>query len=157
MLTIRLQRGGRKGHPQYRVIVQDSRFSPTSGRYSALIGNYNPHSKELNIDTAKATHYLSNGAQPSDRVAVLLSKSGVELPSWVKLRTPKTSIIRNTDKLRRNRPAEEKVAEKEAPADAEAPTEEVAVAEPVVEEVAEVVTEEVAEVVAETAETPVEA
>lgn len=139
MLTIRLQRGGRKGHPQYRVIVQDSRFSPSSGRYSALIGTYNPHTKETKIDTVKAEHYLSNGAQPSDRVATLLVKSGVELPKWVKLRTAKTSTIRSTDKLRRNRPAEEVVAE--APADSvEEPTEEVA-NEVVVEEVAEATTE----------------
>ena len=113
MLTIRLQRGGRKGHPQYRVVAQDSRFAPTSGRYTALLGTYNPHTKELNIDKEKASQYISNGAQPSDRVAVLLSANGVELPNWVKLPTKKERSIRNTDKLRRNRPAEE-VAE-EAP------------------------------------------
>lgn len=128
MLTIRLQRGGRKGHPQYRVIVQDSRFSPTSGRYSALIGTYNPHTKEFTVDAEKATKYLNNGAQPSDRVALLLAKAGVELPKWVKVSPPKTRSIRTLDKLRRNRPAEE-VAE-EVPVEAQVAVDEpVAVAE----------------------------
>lgn len=127
MLTIRLQRGGRKGHPQYRVIVQDSRFSPSSGRYSALLGTYNPHTKDFNVDTEKATMYLNNGAQPSDRVAMLLAKSGVVLPKWVKLAPSKTRTIRTADKLRRNRPAEE-IAE-ETPAVADTNEEPVAVAE----------------------------
>jgi small subunit ribosomal protein S16 len=130
MLTIRLQRGGRKGHPHYRVIVQDSRFSPTSGRYAAMIGTYDPHTKATNIDVAKATLYLSNGAQPSPRVAYLLKTNGVTLPSWVKDPTAKSKSIRNAGKLKRNTPA--------------APVEEIVAAEvPVAEEVvAEVATTE---------------
>ena len=127
MLTIRMQRGGRSGHPQYRVIVQDSRFSPTSGRIVAQVGTYNPHSKETTLDTAKIEGYLTNGAQPSDRVASILRTNGVKLPSWVKVATPKTSATRNAGKLKRNTPeapVEETVAEEvvaEAPvADAEA-------------------------------------
>lgn len=120
MLTIRLQRGGRKGHPQYRVIVQDSRFAPTSGRYAALLGTYNPHTKDFNVDTEKASMYISNGAQPSDRVAMLLSQNGVKLPSWVKLPSQKSRTIRHSDKLRRNQPAEEVVeTPEEAPVEAE--------------------------------------
>jgi small subunit ribosomal protein S16 len=123
MLAIRLQRGGRKGHPQYRVIVQDSRFAPSSGRYAAQIGTYNPHTKETTIDAEKATHYLSNGAQPSPRVAVLLESNGVKLPSWVKLPSGKKARdTRNSGKLRRNTP--------------EAPAEEVAVEPEATEEVA---------------------
>lgn len=125
MLTIRLQRGGRKGHPQYRVVVQDSRFSPTSGRYAALIGTYNPHTKECTIDKEKAEKYLSNGAQPSERVASLFAMNGITLPKWVKVATQKSRTMRNADKLRRNRPAEEVVEEVVA----EAPAEETAVAE----------------------------
>lgn len=138
MLTIRLQRGGRKGHPHYRVIVQDSRFSPTSGRYAAMIGTYDPHTKATKIDAEKATHYLSNGAQPSPRVAYLLKSNGVTLPSWVKDPTVKSSSIRNVGKLKRNTPAVpvEKVVE--TPANEEA-TEEVSAEAPAEEVVAEVV------------------
>lgn len=119
MLTIRMQRGGRKGHPQYRVVVQDSRFAPTSGRVVAQVGTYNPHSKEAHLDKEKLVTYLSNGAQPSDRVAMMLSKNGVELPKWVTLpSTNKSRSTKNTGKLRRNtpeEPASEVVAEESTP------------------------------------------
>jgi len=126
MLTIRMQRGGRSGHPQYRIIVQDSRFSPTSGRIVAQVGTYDPHSKATTLDAAKIEGYLNNGAQPSDRVASILRANKVSLPSWVKAAVSKSSITRHAGKLKRNTP-EAPVAEV-APAE-EAPVETEAVAE----------------------------
>ena len=113
MLAIRLQRTGRKGHAQFRLIVQEARRSPSSGNIVAALGNYDPHTKAANIDKEKAATYLNNGAQPSSRVAALLQKEGVKLPSWVKLETNRQNSIKNTEKLRRNRAAEpvEEVAE----------------------------------------------
>ncbi len=49
MLAIRMQRTGRKGSAQFRVVVQDSRKTPTSGNIVALVGNYDPHAKVTNI------------------------------------------------------------------------------------------------------------
>ncbi len=106
MLVIRMQRTGRKGHAQFRVVVQDSRRTPTSGKVVALIGSFNPHTKEAKIDKEKAQFYLDHGAQPSDRATRLLKSEGVKLPSWVKLPAEKQRTIRNSDKLRKNRPAE---------------------------------------------------
>lgn len=120
MLTIRMQRTGRSGHAQYRVIVQDSRFTPTSGRVVAYLGSYNPHTKEATIDSEKTSSYLSNGAQPSERVARLLKAQGVKMPGWVKEPVKKEGSIRNTEKLRRNRPPEQAA---EAPKVEEAPVE----------------------------------
>ena len=74
MLVIRLQRTGRKGHAQFRVVVQDSRRTPTSGKVVALLGTYNPHSKAVVLNKERAQHFLDHGAQPSDRVVVLLKK-----------------------------------------------------------------------------------
>lgn len=128
MLAIRMKRTGRRGHAQYRVVVQDSRLSPKSGRVVAFLGSYDPHSKTAVLDTDKASSYLNNGAQPSDRVAKLLKKEGVKLPKWVSLSPEKKRPIKNSDKLRRNRPAEEKA--EEVPADETA-------SEPAVEETAE--------------------
>ena len=107
MLAIRLQRTGRKGHAQFRMIVQESRRTPTSGNIVAALGNYDPHTKVVNIDTEKAATYLNNGAQPSPRVAVLLQKEGVTMPSWVKIVDNHKRSIKNTEKLRRNQPKEE--------------------------------------------------
>jgi len=117
MLAIRLQRTGRKGHAQYRVIVQDSRLTPTSGRVVYRLGNYDPHAKVLNIDKEKADFYLKNGAQPSDRIARLLKKEGVKLPDWVSISAPVERKLRNPEKLRKNRPADAPEPKPEAKAD----------------------------------------
>jgi small subunit ribosomal protein S16 len=113
MLVIRLQRTGRKGHAQFRVVVQDSRRTPTSGKIVAALGSYNPHTKEANLDKEKASFYLEHGAQPSERAARLLATEGVKLPSWVKTSDKKEGKLRNPEKLRRNQPEqpEEEVAE----------------------------------------------
>lgn len=111
MLAIRFQRVGRKGHAEFRIVVQESRRTPSSGRVVTQLGHYNPHTKKALLDKEKASRFLSNGAQPSDRVALLFSKEGIELPKWVKLSQGKTRHIKNTDKLRRNQPAQEAQAE----------------------------------------------
>lgn len=113
MLAIRMQRTGRKGHAMFRVIVQDSRLSPTSGKVVELLGNYDPHTKAVTLDKEKAATFLNNGAQPSPRVVVLLKSEGIKLPDWVKEAPKKESKIRNAEKLRRNQPKEEPVAEPE--------------------------------------------
>ena len=105
MLAIRLQRTGRKGHSQYRVIVQDSRFSPKSGRIVSYLGSYNPHTKAATVDTELASKYLSTGAQPSDRAASILKESGVKLPKWYSPSPSSKKSIKNPEKLRKNRPA----------------------------------------------------
>lgn len=105
MLAIRYQRTGRKGHAQFRVIVQDSRRSPSSGQVVAQIGHVDPHTKVVTIDKEKAKFYLDNGAQPSDRVARMLKGEGVKLPSWVSITNTQKRAIKNPEKLRKNRPA----------------------------------------------------
>ena len=114
MLVIRLQRTGRKGHAQFRVVVQDSRRTPTSGKIVAQVGTYDPHTKTLNLDKERAQHYLNHGAQPSDRVVLILKKEGVKLPTWVNDPAKKAGKLRNPEKLRRNKPEEPK---EEAPAE----------------------------------------
>ncbi len=135
MLVIRMQRTGRKGHAQFRVVVQDSRRTPTSGRIVASLGNFNPHSKETNLNKEKISFYLEHGAQPSDRVARLLQAEGVKLPNWVSVTSNKERAVKNVDKRRSTRPVEP-VAEApvketvEEPAAEEAPAEVVEAAAP---------------------------
>src|SRR3982751_4922946 len=106
MLAIRMQRTGRKGHAMFRVIVQEARSTPTSGKIVAQLGHYDPHAKALTLDKDKAGFYLQHGAQPSDRVARLLKAEGVKLPAWVQLEADKQRTVRNADKRRNNRPRE---------------------------------------------------
>ena len=114
MLAIRMQRNGRAHYPTYRIVVQESQRHPLSGRVVAEVGNYNPATKALTLDKGAVEKYLNNGAQPSSRVAFILSKNGVKLPKWVKMAPKKTKAAKHADKLRKNQPKEEAV---EAPAE----------------------------------------
>jgi small subunit ribosomal protein S16 len=111
MLAIRMQRTGRSGHAMFRVIVQDSHRSPTSGKVVAYLGNYDPHAKTVSLDKEKVSFYLEHGAQPSDRLARLLKSEGVALPAWVSLNADKERQIRNAAKRRSTRPAGEEAPE----------------------------------------------
>ena len=80
-LRIRLSRAGAKKRPYYRIVVADSR-SPRDGRFIERIGAYNPmvpkdHPERITLDAERATHWLSNGAQASDRVAKFLADAGL--------------------------------------------------------------------------------
>jgi small subunit ribosomal protein S16 len=81
-ITIRLSRTGTKKRPQYRVVVADSRY-PRDGRFIEKLGTYNPmlpkDSKErVQIDLERVKHWLSKGAQPSDRVLRFLDAAGIK-------------------------------------------------------------------------------
>ena len=77
MLKIRMRRMGAKKDPFYRIVVADSR-APRNGAFVEEIGYYNPISEpvELKVDNERASHWIKNGAQPSDTVRALLKKSG---------------------------------------------------------------------------------
>ena len=81
-LSIRLSRGGSKKRPYYRIVVADAR-SPRDGKFIEKIGNYNPllakdAENRIVLDAERAKYWLSNGAQPTDRVARFLDVAGVK-------------------------------------------------------------------------------
>ena len=78
MLRMRLTRVGSKKRPAYRVVVADS-HAPRDGRHVDIVGQYDPMTKPstVNIDVERAVKWLRNGAQPSERVRILLRHSGV--------------------------------------------------------------------------------
>ena len=128
MLVIRMARGGRNKYPVYRIVAAESSRAVT-GKFVAVLGHYNPHTKDLTINKEEALKYISNGAQPSNAVIKLLQREKVELPAWVSLKTKnKKSKQEPTEELVvEAAPAEE--ATEEAPAPEEAPTEEPAAEE----------------------------
>lgn len=126
MLAIRMQRTGRKGHAMFRVVVQESRLTPTSGKVVASLGSYDPHAKSAQLDKEKVSFYLEHGAQPSDRAARLLQKEGMTLPKWVKLAADKKRTVRNTEKLRKHQPKDETQQKTDEASVAEAPAAETA-------------------------------
>jgi small subunit ribosomal protein S16 len=78
MVKIRLMRRGATKRPFYRVVVADSR-SPRDGRFIENIGKYHPLEDPslIEIDADRALHWLSNGAQPTEQVTVLLKVKGI--------------------------------------------------------------------------------
>ncbi len=77
-VKIRLTRTGRHKDPSYRIVAADSRF-PRDGRYIELLGTFDPLAKDnqVKIDEEKAIKWIRNGAQLSDTVRALFSKSGI--------------------------------------------------------------------------------
>ncbi|MGE0851691.1 MAG: 30S ribosomal protein S16 [Hyphomicrobiaceae bacterium] len=80
-VKIRLSRGGTKKRPYYYVVVADS-ASPRDGRYIEQIGTHNPllpkgSADRVKLDIERVKHWLSVGAQPTDRVARFLDAAGL--------------------------------------------------------------------------------
>ena len=80
-LKIRLARGGAKKRPFYRIVVAEA-TAPRDGRFIERIGSYNPilpkdHAERIVLDEARAKHWLSVGAQPTDRVLRFLDARGL--------------------------------------------------------------------------------
>lgn len=76
MLVIRFNRVGRRNHAQYRIVVQEKAKAP-SGKHLAIVGSYDPHSKQTVLKEDKIKEFLANGAQPSNSVYNLLVRNGV--------------------------------------------------------------------------------
>lgn len=77
-VKIRLARGGRNKKPVYRVVVANSE-SPRDGKFIEKVGTYDPNvdPAAINIDEEKALKWLKTGAQPTETVKSLLTKTGV--------------------------------------------------------------------------------
>jgi small subunit ribosomal protein S16 len=80
-VKFRLSRGGTKKRPYYYIVVADS-ASPRDGRYIEQIGTHNPllakdNADRVKLDVERAKHWLSVGAQPTDRVARFLDAAGL--------------------------------------------------------------------------------
>ncbi|MDD3303876.1 MAG: 30S ribosomal protein S16 [Clostridia bacterium] len=80
MVKIRLRRDGAKKAPYYTVVVADSRY-PADGRFIEKVGTYNPmvEPADIKIDGEKVQEWVKKGAKPTDTVAALIKKAGVEL------------------------------------------------------------------------------
>jgi len=76
-VKIRLKRMGKIRAPFYRVVVMDSR-TKRDGRAIEEIGKYHPTAEPsvIEIDSDRAQHWLSSGAQPTEAVAALLKVTG---------------------------------------------------------------------------------
>ena len=79
-LKIRLARAGSKKRPYYHIVVADVR-SPRDGRFIESLGSWNPllgkDAERVKIDTDRVSHWMGQGALPTDRVLRFLDQAGV--------------------------------------------------------------------------------
>jgi small subunit ribosomal protein S16 len=76
-VKIRLLRMGKIRNPQYRIVVADSR-TKRDGRAIEYVGLYHPKEEpsRIEVNSERVQHWLSVGAQPSEPVVAILSKTG---------------------------------------------------------------------------------
>ena len=81
MLKIRMSRGGAKKRPFYKIVVADSR-RPRDGKFIEKVGFFNPllpkdKKERLSLDLDRIKFWLSQGAQPSERIARFLGEANI--------------------------------------------------------------------------------
>ena len=81
-VSIRLSRGGSKKRPYYRIVVADAR-APRDGAFIEKVGTYNPmlakdDANRIVLNADRLKHWISVGAQPTDRVARFLDAAGIK-------------------------------------------------------------------------------
>ena len=117
MLKMRLSMGGTKKRPVYKIVVADSRF-PRDGRFIEKLGFFNPllpkeKKERVGLDAERIKYWLSQGAQPTTRVARILGENEI-MPMPVKGNNPLKAIPKK----------DRKKADGDGEAKAEAPKEE---------------------------------
>ena len=93
-LKIRLARGGSKKRPHYAIVATDSRM-PRDGRFLEKLGTYNPllakdSEERVKMNMERVQYWLSQGAQPTDRIARMLEAAGA-MPKKARL-NPKSAV-----------------------------------------------------------------
>ena len=94
MVSIRLQRIGKKNNPSFRLVVSDTK-KDLYGPQLEILGNYNPVAKPkiINFDSERINYWLSVGAKTSSTVHNLLIDQdvikGKKVRSWTPKKTAK--------------------------------------------------------------------
>ena len=111
MLTIRLQRIGKKGQPSYRLVVAERR-SKVGAPPTEDLGAYNPFTKKASFKAERVNHWIGVDASPTVTVQNLLVKNGV-------VTTPKRRVYMKQAVAKVVEPeVEAPVVKSEAPAEA---------------------------------------
>lgn len=116
-LKLRMSRQGRKNLAFYHIVVADSRAA-RDGKFVEKIGVYDPrlpqgNEKRIVLNTERVKYWLSQGAQPSERVAIFLGKAGLT-PMPAQFNRPKKSAPKAKTVARLEEKAAKKAAAEEA-------------------------------------------
>lgn len=86
-VKIRLARGGAKKRPYYRIVVANA-TAPRDGDFIEKVGTYNPlltedNAERITLKNERIAYWLSQGAQPTEKVIKFLQKGGITLPTAI--------------------------------------------------------------------------
>ena len=126
MLKLRLSRGETKKRPVYRIVVAESRFA-RDGRFIEKLGFFNPllpkeKKERIGLESERIKYWLSQGAQPTTRVARILGENNF-IPMPKSGNNPNKAIPKKERNKETEATKEEAIPAAEAPK-AEAPKEE---------------------------------
>ncbi len=126
---IRLQRGGTTNRPFYRFVVADEKAA-RDGKFIEKLGTYDPliskdKAERINVKKDRIEYWLSVGAQPSEKVALLITKAGIANDN----KTVKEILKKREKSIKVKKAAAEAKAKAEAEAAAKAAAEEKAKAD----------------------------
>ena len=118
MLKLRLSRGGTKKRPVYKIVVAESRFA-RDGRFIEKLGFFNPllpkeKKERIGLESERIKYWLSQGAQPTTRVARILGENNF-------IPMPKSGNNPNKAIPKKERNKETEATKEEAKPAAEAP------------------------------------
>ena len=105
MVRIRLRRVGLKGQPSYRIVAADKE-SPRDGKFLEILGDYNPRTEPFTfrVNEERVYHWLKNGAQPSESVAMLFKSVGLtERFERVKAGEPAEAVLKEAEEFYNSR------------------------------------------------------
>ena len=113
-VRIRMKRLGRRHRPFFRICAMDSRV-PRDGKAIEELGYYDPmvrdKSQRVKLDLARVDYWLSVGAQPTEKVAVLIKK--VRQNKWGQAAEP-PPLTPPKEKVKEAEPAEQPAPEQSA-------------------------------------------
>jgi len=123
MLKIRMSRGGEKKRPFYKIVVADSR-RPRDGKFIEKVGFFNPllpkdKKERLSLDLDRIKFWLSQGAQPSERIARFLGEANI-IPMPKQRNNPIKALPKKKAQEKLKKAEEAKKAAEEAEAAAKA-------------------------------------
>ena len=94
MLTIRLQRVGRKNDPNFRVVLIESKRAPKSGAFLENLGSYNPKTKKTQLDSERIKYWLEKGVVMSPTAHnMFVSNKIIEAAKINVVKIPKTKEV----------------------------------------------------------------
>lgn len=97
MLTMRLQRVGRKNEAHFRVVVVDRKHAPKSGKFIDIVGSYNPKIGSVEIKSDIVKDWIKKGVQMSDTVHNFMVDKGI-VEGKKKSSLPKKTSVKRKQK-----------------------------------------------------------